>query len=447
MEQRFELIGAEFSYGRKIEILQKFLGEKYFHENGIMYSMWFWDDLPRPFLEKDFGPCKNLCPKTIKPSGEIGWMHGENSLMISGNFLAAMALRYQSTAEPDALHYCRRAFNSITLIYALAIKKGRPGYLCKPFSWEYSEETSPDQYICVMHGLWQFYKIAAAQEQEIIRDMICAMADWWKQKDYILTYLSIKWCILPHHAPSMACLNSLAARMSGVSAYRAESIRLLKLAGAWPTWVDRNRREIYHPTGFPAEKGGCRWPEHLYGSEYDVTRRSFLLYLCEMGEIWLTMINADYFLETEELPTDFLKHVIYRDFKDSQIGLRNDLLSHHEVQIDLEKNCWYPVSQKDSHNGILRSFGGDWCWMDGNSRILDCAVIAHQHAPEFCDGAISLYKSMMTRLDDERLHWFVHPNRGIIPPEKHGPLLVMSSDVAVYTLMAYWRSIANKIPV
>ena len=42
---------------QKVATLETFLGEHYFHDSGIMYSMWYWDDNElRPYTPDDIRP-------------------------------------------------------------------------------------------------------------------------------------------------------------------------------------------------------------------------------------------------------------------------------------------------------------------------------------------------------------------------------------------------------
>ncbi|OHB55890.1 MAG: hypothetical protein A2Y12_04800 [Planctomycetes bacterium GWF2_42_9] len=433
-------IESQYPIPKKIGIIQNFLGEHYFHKNGFMYSNWFWkDDELRPFEEEDFE--KYNIPAHRDNYTKSGFWCGENSPMVSGTFLYSQSLRYQITGEPQALEYARKAFGSLKLIFALTEATGERGFIGKPYDWKATDETSPDQYICVMHGLWEYRKIADISSRHHIDRLLVEMANWWRKKDYTLTYFHVVWPILPHHAPAMACLQSMAYKVSGDQTHFNECCRLLNLAEGWPTWIDRNRRELAIPTGWPPEKKGVRWPDKVHGLEYDPSRRDYLLFCAEVGELWLTTICADYFMKQESSFAPLIKNAIGRHYKYMQFGLREDLLTLYNIQVDLDRDIWKSVTKKGMpfKLGVFQ-FTNEMCWQDFAGRLPDVCIIGHQHAPEFCPGALGLAKRMLKALDDRRMHWFVDPDGKQSNDPNEGKIHVLSSDVPVFTLLSYWRA-------
>jgi hypothetical protein len=430
----------DYPVKKKVEILQNFLGENYFHDNGIMYCMWHYKDgIARPFEPEDYGDYEFAFLKEADCSIK-GWLESENSSSTSGLFLASQSLRYIATGEPQAMEYAKKAFNSIKIIMQMTLQDGQPGFLTKPWDWKVTTGTSPDQYICVMHGLWQYRKIADFQDRIIINKLLPQMADWWRNRDYTLVFHETKWPILPHHSPAMACLHSMSYKITQDQLYLDECKRLLTIAEAWPTWIDRNRRQIYHPTGWPVEKKGVRWPKELYGREYDPSRREFLINLFEVQEIWLTIVCADYFMTEDPVMSELLKHAISRHQKYIQFGMRDDYLTYYTIQVDLERDYWTTIKRKDDANLGFTAPTENRCWLDGASRIPDASIIGHKHAPEFCPGALKLARNMLKTLDDRRLHWYADPEDDSFNDDEKWMLDILSSDVPSFTILAYWRA-------
>lgn len=442
MPQAVDLhIESDWPVREKVEVLQNFLGNHYFHENGIMYCMWHYrDGQARPFHKSDFGDFLFDFLKRENCS-QKGWLESENSPSTSGLFLASQALRYQVTGERQAMDFAKKAFSSVNAIMTMTEAAQQPGFLTKPWDWKVTTGTSPDQYICVMHGLWQYRKIADYPDRKRIEKLLARMADWWRTREYTLDFHGVNWPILPHHAPAMACLHSMAYKCTGNQLYLDECRRLLTLAGSWPTWIERNRRELYHPTGFPVEKKGVRWPRELHGREYDPARRDYLLLLFEVQEIWLTLICADYFMNEDASLADILKHAISRHQKYIQFGLRPDYLTYYTIQVDLEKDYWTTIKRghHDENLGFLAPTENR-CWLDGASRIPDASIIAHQHAPEFSPGALKLASDMLKTLNDERLHWYADPEDNSFADSEKWLLDILSSDVPSFTILSYWRA-------
>jgi hypothetical protein len=267
------------------------------------------------------------------------------------------------------------------------------------------------------------------------------MADWWRQRQYTLVYFGITWPILPHHAPAMACLQNMAYPITGDYRYRDESLRLLTMAEAWPTWIDRNRRELYHPTGWPPEKNGERWPASCHGLEYDNNRRDYLLQMFEVGEAWLTIACADHFMREDPSLAPLMRHAISRHCHALTFGLRDDLLTLMTIQVDLERDTWHPIRKPTTPATVQHGTDvNELCWGDFASRIADAAVIGHVYAPDLCPNARTLATSLLRRLDNERLHWFIDPDGRQVDPDKAWTLDLLSSDVPSFTLLAYWRA-------
>lgn len=426
------------SVAEKVSAIQTFLGEHFFHECGIMYSAWLWDGpCLRPFCEEDFE--RYDLPVAAQESSPCGYYHGEDSAMVSGAFLYSQALRHERTGDETAMDYAVRAFDSLNAIFELSERGQDTGFLCKPYDWAYSEHTSPDQYICAFNGLWRFRAITDHARKKRIDFMIPSMADWWRQRAYTLNYFGIEWPILPHHSPAMAALNSMAWKITADHTYLNEMRRLLALAEAWPTWIDRNRRELYHCTGFPVEKQGVRWPESYYGLEYDPARREYLLPCCELGEIWYTALCADYFMRENEVLSSVLKNAVARMYKYIQFGLREDLLTYYSIQVDLEKDNWHILPVPPGGDTSLLAASGRKCYGIHAARIPDTAIIAHIYAPEYSPGALNLSRSMFQVLDNSKLKWITATDEEHPTKRDTDCMKVLGSDILPALLIAYWR--------
>jgi hypothetical protein len=436
------LIDAGMPVDQKIERIQHFTGEHFFHPDGIMYSSWFWNENElRPFCPDDF---ENYhLPKAPEGYTPTGYQNGEDSAMASGLFLYAQSLRYQVTAEEQALEYAGKAFRSIKKIFALTEAAGERGFVCKPYDWKATQATSPDQFLCVYNGLWEYRKICGQQEGAQINQWLADMADWWRERDYTIHFIAVTWPILPHHAPAMATLNSMAYKATGNQAYLQEYQRLLNLADSWPTWIDRNRRELSIPTGWPVENKGVRWPEGLHGLEYDPARRDYLLVYFEVAEIWLTAVCADYFMKHENYLASLIKHAIGRHYKYMQFGLREDLLGLYNIQVDLERDLWKPLIRKGEQGSNPHAFfrvRNELCWGSLPARLFDLCVIGRKHAPEFCPGALDLARRLLSVLDSGRMRWMIDPDGKQVTDPKDGCLHVLSQDTLNFYLLGYWRA-------
>src|SRR5262249_55585570 len=129
----------------KVAVLQRFLADRGFHSTGLMYAGFHYEretGLVRPHAHGDFAG-QSLPVLNGKPMEE-GYHDGEDTPYISGMFLSSQSLRFAVTREEEALEYAHRAFASIDADVRLAEAAGKPGYLCKPYGWQLSDQTSPD---------------------------------------------------------------------------------------------------------------------------------------------------------------------------------------------------------------------------------------------------------------------------------------------------------------
>jgi len=438
-------VQAEDPIERKIDTLQTFLGEHYFHDSGIMYSMWYWkDDELRPYSASDIRPDQKYLQTSAGFSPQ-GHNNSENSPWTSGWFLLSQCFRYRATGDAQALKYAVKAFRSIDIIYRLSEERGRAGFICKPYDWIVSEETSVDQYTAVMLALWEFFPLADGKTQERIRQMLREMADWWRNANYVLIYFERRYDLLPYHAARMACLNAMVFRVTTIDLYAKECERLLAMCDAWPTVFDLQLKRIMDAE----QRGEAVRSEHDFES-YDPDKGRYL-FRCRQypGEMYLGLACAEWFFRNEAYRAPLLKHVIARFWRQMQYGLRpDDLLALYGMEVDLKNGTWRAVRTQPTTalrenvlaGSIIDSYFSEICWGDSTSRIVDASIMAHLHAPEFCPGALNLASKMLRNLDNPRLHAIIDPDGEQLLPELVWQRDMLSSDVPAFTLLSYWRA-------
>jgi hypothetical protein len=435
----------------KVRILQDFLGEHYFDENGIMYALWYWkgNEL-RPFREDDLVGASRI--KTAAGFSMSARQNHENSAWTSGLFLQSQSLRFRATGDQQALRYAAKAFHSIDQIFKLAEAEGQKGFLCKPYYGRLSKETSVDQYCAVMMGLWEYRDIAPKEARQRIGQLLPAMADWWRERKYVIRFFDAPTSgsdADPIHNPPLTALNQMAYLITGDPKYQKEALRLIGLLGDLSTYYDRARQQMLQAgtTGL-----STYYEKHLY----DPARRDRIILDGESrGAVWMSACAYPFLFRHDFSRANLFKHGLYRAWKHMQYGLSDDLLSYYRIQVDLERDLWRTVKVPPTPQSVANapfgwhflSYTSEVCWGDAVSRIPHVSLMAHKYAGEFCPGALPLAKKILRALDDRRLHWFIDPDgKQLLPPDAwmgH----VLSSDVPVFTLLAYWFALANKIPL
>lgn len=436
----------DMSTADKIERIQAFLGNHYFApDSGIMYTLWYWrDDELRPFRASDRRADQSY-PQTKAGFTFEGYCNGENGPMMSGFFLQSQCYRYRATGDAEALEFARKAFNSLDIIYRMSQERGREGFLCKPYDWRASDETSVDQYVGAMMGLWEYYCITDRNTRQRIAHMLGKMADWWRNADYQLNYFEKHFDLMPYHAPRMACLNAMAYRTTGDPQYARECDRLWGLCGTWATTFDNQRLKILQ-----SGPASLTQNDDFFG--YDPAHGKYKFRTREVSaEMYLGLACADWFMVNDNTRGPLLKHVIARYWKQMQYGQRDDLMTLYGMEVDLEHETWAPIhteltdeARKKALAGfIITSYYSEVCWSDHAARIPDACIIAQQHAPEFSPGALNLATRMLQKLDARRMHHMVDPDGKQLVPELDWCRHVLSGDATVITVLAYWRAKAR----
>lgn len=439
-------IRADDPLDARMAAIQSLAGNAYFDPNGLMQSRWYFHPdtgETRPFRDADFeGQSTRRLPSDQATPAELH--HYENTAWISGLFLRSQVLRHKATGDSEALEFARKAFGSIDTIFRMTEATGQRGFLCKPYGGRASHETSPDQYMGVATALWLFRPLTAPAERRRIDDLLPAMADWWRERQYAIPYFGWTFETLASacHRPIMPMLQHMAWRVTGEARYRDEARRLLDLCGSWPTPADVLRERVL-------ATGSAGWPEKLNGHEYDPARRAFLTV-----DAWraasLALTPADYFMEEEPSLALLLPHAFSRYLELQRMGLREDLLYHHHIQIDLERNIWRPIRTLPSREDLAKpgmSFDAhlsEVCVGAGPTWLAELGIMAHRHAPGFCPGALSLAQRILSCTENRRLAWFIDPDgHQLLPDQQYRRF--MTDDAQVILLLAYWRARAYDV--
>ena len=434
----------------KVRVLQSFLGEHYFDENGLMYAMWYWkgDEL-RPFVMEDF---EGQAFPQLK-SGELtprGHQNYENSAWTSGIFLWSQCQRFRVTGDERALAYAAKAFRSIDHIFKMTEAAGHRGFLCKPWDAKISTNTSPDQYFAVMMGLWNYREFAPKETRQRIDYLIPTMADWWKSQNYKINFFDMDMSGVDRndfHNPGMTAMNVMSFIITGDEKYQKEAFRMMGLLGSMATYYDLERERMFRT-------GTAHLDWYYSGFQYDPARKDYVLLDFESrGACWMATCALPFMFRHDFSRGNLFKHALYRYWRHMQYGMREDLLSYYTIQVDLERDTWHPVSLppteatlKDPPYGWhFMAYYNQVCWGDAVSRIPHVSVVAHQYSREFCPGALELAKRILRKLDDTRLKWFHDPDgKQLLPPDRwlnH----VLSSDVPAFTCLSYWTARAAGI--
>ena len=433
---------------QKMRSLEEMIDRFYFDEGGLLRCMFHLD--PERGEVRTFRPEDHAGQSLPKlPSDAAtpdGYHYYENCGYSSGLLLASQCLRHQATGEEAALALAAKAFRSIDVIFRMTESEGHRGYLCKPYDRKVTHETSPDQYVNVARGLWAYRPLADPATRTRIDELLPAMADWWRERDYTLTYFGWEFRTLDYgsHRSIMPYMNHLAYLVTKDPKYLDETRRLLTLCGTWPTAIDEARQRML-------DGGGTDWPEMAHGREYDSARLPYLMLDPGWRCATLSLPAIDHFMTAPDFPLSaLLPSALGRFYRCANMGLRDDLLYLFWIQIDLERDAWHPVRAAPTAESLSKAlyafeaYYSEVCVGNGGGAAAILAVVAHQQARAFCPGALTLARELFRRLDTARLAWFIDPDgRQLLPELRY--MRETIEDAPFNMLLAYWYARAHGI--
>ena len=202
-------LSASMPLEERIHIIESFVHNRYYDENGLLYSHINFSE-ERPHREEDLAGAD---PNNLGiPKHHL--QNYENSAMNSGIFLAGQCYRYMVTREPEALEFAARAFHSIDVNYQLSERavggpailmqragsidpndhfSARPGWICKPYGAMLTTQTSTEQNFGPILGLWAYRKLAPEKIRARIDSMIAGVADLWREIGYKINFFGENW--------------------------------------------------------------------------------------------------------------------------------------------------------------------------------------------------------------------------------------------------------------
>lgn len=415
-----------------------------------MYAFWYWgrNGELRPFEARDF---EGMSSFKIRSGTSMWDLHNfENSPWTAGQYLMSQCLRYRATRDDEALRFAAKAFRSLDANYRLAEDRGEPGFMCKPHGLKYTKETSPDQYTAFVPALWAYREICDASTRARIDQMIPAMSDWWRLRDYKLVYFDhegdwLRGDATYQYGPFYAAMHLMAYKITGRHECRVEADRLIEMLGDFRWRHDQYREQILR-------EGKCFWPERLHGAEYDPSRRAYLHLDWEIySAIWMAASPVAWLIENHDDPRllHTLRHALGNYLRHARQNLTEDFNTLYWTQTDLESGKCYPLvreristNRKDfliDFDWNFFAYAGKFYWTENAAFLIDTAMLANHLAPQFSPGALSLAMTMLTKLDDARMKYMVDPDGEQLMASEKWLCDCLPSATVMYSL-AYWRA-------
>jgi len=438
---------ASLTVAEKIARIEQVASAARSHPSGIMICMPFVTrDGLRVVREEDFEGMDQFTYNFGHSFKAVtDFFTNENSITVSGSHLAAQSIRYQATGEPGALAAAREAYRSLRIVYEFGVAADNPGFMGKPFHFQYSVHTTGDQYLHALWGLWTFYPVASSSEQAEIRAMIVAMADYQIKVDYtIFNRSGGSWnqrLDPTDYNAIMAAIVAAAYRFTRDTRYR-DAYEFVIQTGKWKTHrridyiIEQFKDGTYKPR--PWDKlAGARVEEGEFAHWEQIQHSQF------------TAIAAS--IIHESLPDLFtaqdLSDVVGLWWDDYTVGFDDEFGGYL---------YWFLVSTKDrSWRRVPRtkrvpreewfgghpmlSFASEWIYGDCLARFLWTAMVVVRHCPPKRDQAVAFVSKVLAQLEPKHLLWICDPDGRQIPPELRYFTEFLSSEVPECVIASYWE--------
>lgn len=433
------------SIHEKAQMIQQFYENLIFHESGIMYSLMKIDGREiRPFEPRDFEgkAVFDYSQWRIQPKGHWENLNNENSITTSGIYLASQCYRYMVTKDPAAMVQAGKAFQSLNLIYQFGEEDGRPGWMGKPYGFRLSDQTSGDQYLDAVWGLYTYMPLAPDEHRVRIKEMLIGFADYWRSIDYKIVYINSLWDNKNEtraYNLIFLSINLIAYSLSNDPIHLREAEYFMN-HGKWhmETNVDAWKREYKN-----GQKVVWKFDKlvegHLHQEEH----------LC-----WESTIHAKFVAIAAEIISsiepswmkDRLEPTLINWWKTWNLGIEEDLLPYYFFIVDVNKGTWRPaprtkvLPKEDRPLGHpFLSYTSQVRWMEPLCRFMFTSVLGAKHALPIKENAQGLALRIMESVDETRMRWMHDPDGEQVIRELSYMTNVLSSEMPATYLATYWR--------
>ncbi len=421
----------------KAAVIQSLIEENFFHSSGLFYSILLIDGPHhvRPMARDDLAASSVHAEEMFDDQGtrEAARNEGmtfENSIYSAGLYLQAQAARFVVTADPAAYAQGVRALNALRLIYEDGKRRGRAGWLGKPYGLVPKDHSTHDQYHAAILGLYRFRDFAQAAERETIDAMLRDIADFMTARKYQVWDLNqpidgFAWSLgFAYHSVTNVLGQAMAFHVTGDDKYRREALRLADLGH----WRERSHLEEWQEEG----------RERMLEFER-VCLGAFILQATEA----LAELLPELFGNTPEAQAAALDRCCKTWWNFCQLGMDADGYQHYWIDIDVRNGTWQPTgirpNQKPPLPGSFFASYSDVRWSDQLYRNVTAALAVAEHCPELREPTLAWIRDTMVKTNGQRLRWMIDLDGRQLKPDVKWMGCMLSSESPFHYLTAYWR--------
>jgi hypothetical protein len=303
-----------------------------------------------------------------------------------------------------------------------------------------TNESSPDQIICAVSGMAAYLPFADEADAGFIRDIIPAIARYWKSIDYTIDFSDSVWDVRrdASHMRVFSAINAFAAHIAGSSCgdeFIAEATAIHGRSGA----LSAESASLFD-TSCEAER--TLFDDWSEVSEYAGASLLFpplaLSLHCEVGR------------------DSVQKHLAAwrRALAHGMLGFDPGYAGHYyrsEVMRVHGRYHWRPLSGRgptaeearqiaSGERFALFAYPHRVYWLDATARLPMAYLLYLNHGGSPMPGVEAAARKVMRTLSFEKLHWMADPRHDQRVPEIHCHMSAITSEISCY-IAAYWLGV------
>ena len=372
---------------------EHFLEKHFVNPDGVVYSQIDAGTL-RPTDAGTFAGTET--PAWYPPGMTLSdfWSY-ENCGMTTGGYLSALCTMLADDRRKDRERLrtlAQRTFRALHHIYSIGCQ-WEEGFFPKIWGNRFSRQTSTDQYLYAMFAMDQYYPTASEEERGLIRKMIPAMAEFWRKRNYTLTYYLVKDMVWP--PLRFPPLLLLACKYAPEESRKEEALRILS--------------------------------ENLEKIPENSRRKSGRLYHLA-DAVTMDVMNLSLMLESEFLPSSFRPALIAgmeKIWSEARQTLTEDGFYWTSMPCDCSTGIVIP--------GTEAQYGARSAW---STMVVRAGLQLSAYVPSLTEETRAQTEKVLAGLAPETMYYYHPADVGKLEPSQQYKVRFLSGDAIVNWLWA-----------
>jgi len=368
--------------------MHKFLEDHFLDPNGVIYTQ-IDEETLRTVDAETFAGAETPAWYPVGMTLPDFWSY-ENCGMTTGGYLSALCTMLADDRRKDRERLrkqAQRTFRALHHIYTIGMQ-WEEGFFPKIWGNRFSRQTSTDQYLYAMFSMDQYYPIAPEEERGLIRRMIPAMAEFWRKRNYILTYYHVEDMVWP--PLRFPPLLLLACKYMPEESMKEEALRILA--------------------------------ENLEKIPENSRRKSGRLYHLA-DAVTMDVMNLILMLKSEFLPSSFRPALLAGMEKiwfEARQTLTEDGFYWSSMPCDRSSGVVIP--------GTEAQYGARSAW---STMVVRAGLQLSGYLPSLMEETRRCAERVLAKLTPETMYYYHPDDAGKLDPDKRFAVRFLSGDAAV----------------